>query len=118
MNLLSEILQLSPNKVLNVAGVGYIEGTPAKHAPSGWPLGIVRRADGDLIVADYKAHRLWRIDKDGMLHTFAGDGIPGNSGDNELAINARINGPHDLAQDKDGNLYFSDLHNYCYRRID
>ena len=118
MNLLSEILQLSPNKVLDVAGVGYIEGTPAKHSPSGWPLGIVRRADGDLIVADYKAHRLWRIDKDGMLHTFAGDGIPGNSGDNELAINARINGPHDLAQDNDGNLYFSDLHNYCYRRID
>lgn len=112
------MLQLAPNNILNVAGVGYIEGVPAQHAPSGWPLGILRRPDGDLIVADYKAHRLWRIDKEGILHTFAGDGVPGNRGDGEVAINARVNGPHDLAQDKDGNLYFSDLHNYCYRRID
>jgi len=101
-----------------VAGVGFREGVLARDAPCGWTLGVVRRPDGDLLVADYKGHRIWRIDSDGILHTFAGDGIPGNSGDGGLAIDARINGPHDMALDKHGNLYFSDLWNHTYRRID
>ena len=74
--------------------------------------------DGDLVVADYKGNRLWRIDGEGILHTFAGDGVPGDYGDGGPAIDARVYGPHDLALDRHGNLYFSDLWNNCYRRID
>ena len=118
MNLIQQLQSLEPDRIITIAGVGYYEGVPARDAPSGWTLGVVRRPDGDLIVADYKGHRLWRIDRDGILHTFAGDGVPGDKGDGEPAIEARVHGPHDLALDRHGNLYFSDLQNNCYRRID
>ena len=101
-----------------IAGVGYFENIPAKEAPSGWTLGIVKLPDEQILVSDYKAHRIWRIDQKGILHTLAGDGVPGNSGDGGLAINARLNGPHDLALDSQNNLYFSDLFNNSYRKID
>ena len=68
---------------------------------------LVRRPDGDLIVVDYHAHRLWRVDQDGILHIFAGDGVPGNRGDEGPAAEARFYYPHDLTQDKHGNLFLS-----------
>ena len=118
MNLPEYLDQIPVGAISTIAGVGYRDGIPAKEADADWPLGILRRPDGDLIVADYKANRLWRIDREGLLHTYAGDGVPGSSGDGGPAGQARVYGPHDLAQDKDGNLYFSDLWNNTYRRID
>jgi DNA-binding beta-propeller fold protein YncE len=109
---------LAVDQIVTVAGTGYREGVPAKEADAGWPLGIVRRPDGDLIVVDYQAHRLWRIDGQGIVHAFAGDGVPGSSGDGGPAALARFYYPHDLTQDKEGNLYLSDLGNHTYRRID
>jgi trimeric autotransporter adhesin len=107
-----------PHSIFTIAGVGYRTGVPAREADAGWPMGVVRRSDGDLIVVDYHAHRLWRIDREGILHAFAGDGIPGNSGDGGPASTARFFGPHDLTQDWAGNLYLSDLGNQVIRRID
>ena len=107
-----------PGAIRTIAGAGYKDGVPAKEADAGWPLGVVRRPDGDLIVADHNAHRLWRIDADEILHAFAGDGVPGNSGDGGPPAQARLRHPHDLCQDRDGNLYFSDLGNNTIRRVD
>ena len=118
MNLLTTVAALLPNTLYTVAGFGYRTGIPAKEADAGWPLGVVRRPDGDLIVVDYHGHRLLRIDQDGILHAFAGDGITGNTGDGGPAIAARFLWPHDLTQDKQGNLYLSDLGNQTIRRID
>ena len=118
MKLSETLASIRPGDITTIAGAGYLEATPAKNADAGWPLGIVRRPDGDLVVADYKAHRIWRIDADGILHTLAGDGVPGDRGDGGPALEARLNGPHDLALDRQGNIYFSDLLNQTYRRID
>ena len=52
-----------------IAGVGYFENIPAKEAPSGWTLGIVKLPDEQILVSDYKAHRIWRIDQKGILHS-------------------------------------------------
>jgi DNA-binding beta-propeller fold protein YncE len=112
------IPDLSPNAAVIVAGTPYRDGVPANTADAGWPMGVVRRPDGDLIVVDYHAHRLWRIDRAGILHRFAGDGIPGNAGDGGPALEARFFYPHDLCQDQHGNLYLSDLGNRTIRRID
>ena len=112
-----------------VAGVGYREGVPAREAPSGWALGVVRTprqggtegavgANGDLVVCDYWGHRIWRIDAEGILHLLGGDGVAGNSGDDGPAAQARFREPHDLTIDRHGNLYLSDLGNQVYRRID
>ena len=118
MKISKTLASLKPGNITTIAGVGYREGVPAKDADAGWPLGIVRRPDGDLVVADYKGHRIWRIDGDGILHVLAGDGVPGDRGDGGQASKARLNGPHDLALDRHGNIYFSDLLNQTYRRID
>ncbi len=112
------IPDLPPGATANIAGAPYREGVPAATADAGWPMGVVRRPDGELIVVDYHAHRLWRIDRAGILHRFAGDGIPGNSGDGGPALEARFFYPHDLSQDQFGNLYLSDLGNRTIRRID
>ena len=39
---------LKPNTIVTVAGVGYRDGIPTKDADIGWPMGVVRRPDGDL----------------------------------------------------------------------
>jgi sugar lactone lactonase YvrE len=109
---------LAPGAAIAVAGSAYREGVPARDADAGWPMGVVRRPDGDLIVVDYQAHTLWRIDREGVLHRFAGDGRPGGEGDGGPALEARFFHPHDLCQDQHGNLYLSDLGNRTIRRID
>ena len=118
MSTTETLARLPRGHITTIAGVGYRDGIPAKEADAGWPVGVVRRPSGDLIVCDYHCHRVWRIDTDGILHTFAGDGVPGNSGDGGPASEARFRAPHDLAQDKQGNLYVNDLENHTYRRID
>ena len=118
MNLPELFGNLAPGAVVRIAGAGFREGIPARDADAGWTLGVGRRPDGDLIVVDYQWHRLYRIDGDGILHNFAGDGIRGLSGDGGPAEAARFNNPHDLAIDRQGNLYLSDLGNQVYRRID
>lgn len=109
---------LNPGMLLTIAGVGYTDGIPAASADAGWPMGVARRPDGDLVVVDYQAHRIWRIDTNGILQTLAGTGIAGNSGDGGPANQAQLRNPHDLCQDTAGNLYFSDLGNATIRRID
>ena len=110
--------RMEPGAIKTIAGVGYVEGVPARDAPAGWPMGIARNVAGDLFVVDYWGHRIWRIDADGVLHSYAGQGVPGNSGDGGPAAEARFDQPHDLRIDDDGNLYLSDLGNSTIRRID
>ena len=119
MNIRAKLADLSPGELSTIAGVTVRDGIPAKEADAGWPLGVVRRrSDGDLIVADYHAHCIWRIDDEGILHRLAGDGVPGSSGDGGQALDARFFHPHDLNQDAEGNLFMSDLGNDTIRRID
>ena len=118
MSIQRKLTDLSRGAITTIAGVSIRDGIPARDADAGWPLGVVRRPDGDLIVIDYYAHSIWRIDADGILHRFAGDGVPGNSGDGGPALEARFYHPHDLNQDAKGNLYLSDLGNDTIRRID
>ena len=118
MSLEKVLAEIEPGTIATIAGVGYRDGGQAAQTDAGWPMGVVRQPDGDLIVCDYLGNRLWRIDQDGVLHTFAGDGVPGDSGDGGPAIAARFNCPHDLTRDKHGNLYLSDLCNETIRRID
>ncbi len=118
MSITDTLARLPRGRIVGIAGAGYRDGVPAKEADAGWPLGVVRDAHGDLIVCDYIAHRLWRIDREGILHSFAGDGVPGDSGDGGPAREARFNEPHDLARDRRGNLYVNDIGNHTFRRID
>ena len=118
MSMSAKLKDLALGHIITIAGAGYRDGIPAKEADAGWILGVVRRPDGDLIVVDYLANRLWRIDREGTLHAFAGDGVPGASGDGGPAKQATFNGPKGIAVGPAGHVYVVDTENQAIRRID
>ena len=119
MNLPKLFNELQPGDLVTIAGVGIREGIPANEADAGWPMGILRwNKTGELIINDYHMHVVWRIDHDGILHRFAGTGVPGYSGDGGPALEAEFYAPHDIAQDVHGNIVINDIQNFVYRRID
>jgi len=52
-----------------------------------------------------------------VISTIAGTGAASYSGDNGPATAATINGPHGIAIDSSGNVYFSDMSNHRMRKI-
>ncbi len=58
------------------------------------------------------------IDTNGIVHTFAGTGVTGFSGDRGSATAAQIDFPYGIAFDKKGNVYFVDGTNKRIRKID
>ena len=63
------------------------------------------------------AHRIFKVDAEGVLTTFAETGKPGYSGDGGRAVDARLNGPYLLASDTRGNVYFADAENHVIRAV-
>ena len=61
---------------------------------------------GDIYIADTFNNAVRRVDKNGIITTIAGDGYSGYSGDEGLAIRARISYPYDIVADQWGNLFF------------
>jgi hypothetical protein len=52
-----------------------------------------------------------------LISTFAGTGVPGSSGDTQLAINAELWSPSGVAFDAAGNLYIADTQNRTIRKV-
>ena len=117
MNLGEFFKDMEPGTIATIAGAPYRVGVPANEAHVGWPIGVARRPNGDMIVVDWHCNRMWRIDQEGTLHIFAGDGIPGDRGNGGPAIDARFSGPHSLVLDKDSNMYVADLRNEAVHKI-
>lgn len=74
--------------------------------------------DGTIYFADTRNHRIRTITTDGIVHTFAGTGVSGYSGDDGPAIEAQLDNPVDVELADDGTLYVADTFNSCIRAID
>ena len=70
--------------------VGNGDGGPAIDATFQTILGIDVGPDGSVYIADRFAHRIRKIDPDGTIHTIAGTGQAGFSGDEGPATAAQI----------------------------
>jgi sugar lactone lactonase YvrE len=90
---------------------------PATTAQLATPAGITLDAAGNLYIADLGNHRIRRIDRNGIISTYAGNGARGFSGDGGLAMAASFNYPSDVVFDAVGNFYVADVGNYRVRRI-
>jgi sugar lactone lactonase YvrE len=105
-----------------IAGTGTAgfsgDGGPAAKAHLNVPYGLAVDARGNLYVADRNNNRVRRIDRHGIITTFAGTGAPGFSGDGGSAKAAKLNSPVGLAIDTAGNLYIADSGNNRVRRVD
>jgi sugar lactone lactonase YvrE len=53
-----------------------------------------------------------------LIFTVVGSGEAGYSGDGGVARRAGLNQPFDVALDRHENLYFSEAHNHCVRRVE
>jgi sugar lactone lactonase YvrE len=92
---------------------------PAIAAQLNGPVGIGFDAAGNLYICDQVNSRIRKIDLNGTITTFAGTGVPGNSGDNGPAALAALRTPASLAFDPiDGGLVFGQLNNSALRKID
>ena len=104
------------------AGTGKAGGTgdggPATAAQIDNPFGLGRGPDGALWFCEYTGQRIRKVDKDGTIHTMAGTGKVGYSGDGGPALQACFNLPHEIRFDKDGNYFIADMVNSAIRRVD
>ena len=94
------------------------DGGPATAAQLDNPFGVVRGPDGALWFCEYTGHKIRRITPDGVIHTVAGTGKKGYTGDGGPALEATFNLPHEIRFDREGNVYIADMTNHAIRRID
>jgi sugar lactone lactonase YvrE len=74
-------------------------------------------ASGRMYVSDSGNNRIRRVEN-GTIHTVAGTGKAGFSGDGGPATAAELNTPQKLWATPDGEVYFADQSNHRIRRID
>jgi sugar lactone lactonase YvrE len=86
------------------------DGGPATSAELCQPTGVALDGDGNVYITDAVNSRIRKVDAStGIITTFAGDGVEGNSGDGGPATNAEVYWPYGVILDSNGNLYFSDI---------
>ena len=104
-----------------VAGTGRAgydgDGAAAIHASLNRPRAIAVRHDGTLVIADSGNQRIRTVTPDGRIHTIAGTGARGYSGDGGPATSATLDQPRGVAIAGDGSIYFSDAGNNAVRHI-
>lgn len=91
---------------------------PATNAKINYPNGMAFDAAGNLYFADTRNNRIRKVDTAGIISTVAGNGIPGFSGDDSAAVNAKLYEPAGVAIDKAGNMFISDTKNHRIRKVD
>jgi uncharacterized protein (TIGR03437 family) len=106
------VIRRTPSGVLTViAGVtasGFGgDGGPATSARFSQIRGLAYDAAGNLYVCDFFNSRVRKVDRDGIVTTFAGTGQFGDTGDGGPATSARITMPTGVAVDRAGNVYIA-----------
>jgi uncharacterized protein (TIGR03437 family) len=110
----SLVLQAQAQRVITtVAGTDWLfpgDGRQAKDAPIGGIEGLDLALDkgGNLYIADSANNIVFRVTPDGVLRSYAGNGLKFTSGDGGLAVNAGLDYPTAIAVDNQGNLYIAE----------
>ena len=107
--------------ITTIAGTGFAgyngDEIPATNAELNRPNYVAVDPVGNIFVADNLNNRVRKIDASGIIHTIAGDGASGYSGDNGPATDAMLNGPLGVFADNLGNIYIGDTYNNVVRKI-
>jgi sugar lactone lactonase YvrE len=93
------------------------DGLPATSAELNYPSGVAVDSSNNLYIADSSNNRVRKVDGYGLIHTVAGNGTAGYSGDGGVATSAEINYPAGVALDAAGNLLIADANNNCVRKM-
>lgn len=113
-------VDLEKGLVTTVAGTGAKavpkDGAKAVASPLLDPRAVAVDGSGNLYILERNGHALRVVGKDGTIRTVVGTGKPGLSGDGGPAREAALNGPKDLAIDRDGGVLIADTENHCIRK--
>lgn len=101
-----------------VSAGGQSAGVVATSVPLLLPTGVAYDGAGNLYIAEAGAHRVRKVDTQGMMTTVAGDGAQGYGGNGGAATAAQMDTPVGVAVDAGGNVYVCDSHNHRVRRVD
>jgi DNA-binding beta-propeller fold protein YncE len=117
---LLSVAQTSAAHLVLVAGGGDgPDGSPAATAKIVAPFNIDFAPDGTLYFVEMAGGERFRsIDSKGILHTLAGTGAKGSSGDGGPGSKAMFNGMHSLAVGAEGTVYLADTWNHRIRSYD
>ncbi len=116
------IRKISPNGIISsIAGNGESEyngdGKPAIESQIGEPCGVVVDRNGYIFIGDQLNNRVRVVTPSGLMHTVAGTGVRGYTGDGGAAEKAQTSNPDIIALDNEGNLYIPDHSNEVVRKL-
>ena len=109
--------------IYRVAGTGDTIATPylgdGMQATSAHidPFGVAIDYIGNIFICDYANNRIEMVDTFGIIHTVAGTGTNGFSGDGGPATAAELSYPENVVLDDCGNLYIADFNNRRVRKV-
>jgi sugar lactone lactonase YvrE len=112
---------LPPGAITTVAGGStYVgDGLLATSAVLRRPEGLAVTPGGDILIADSGQQRIRRVPAvAGLIHTIAGIGSSGYSGDGLPAVLSAVSQPSSLALDPEGNLYLADTAGHRIRMLE
>ncbi len=93
------------------------DGGDAKQALLAGPKGVALGPGGDIYLADTESHTIRVIRRDsGVIETIAGDGKRGEGPDGD-PLKCRMNRPHGVFVDAEGNVYIGDSSNNRVRKV-
>ena len=93
------------------------DGGPATDAALSGPRGIAADSSGNIYIADPGNNRIRRVNKFGIISTFAGTNTEGYNGDGGPATAAQLNTPYGVATDIPGDVYIADVDNERIRKV-
>ena len=111
----------SMGTITTVAGngtAGYSgDGGPATAAALQYPRQIAIDGSGNIFIADEYNNRIRKIDVNGYISTFAGNGTQSCTGDGGPVANATLWSPTGVTFDNNNNLYIADYGNNRVRFV-
>ena len=112
---------LQNGQIVTICGTGIPgyngDGQLATNAQLNNPLSVFVSSSDQVYISEI-GQRIRKIDRNGVISTIAGTGVPGYNGDDQLAVNAQLNHPYGLFVTGDEQVLFADLFNNRVRKID
>ncbi|MCW3123947.1 MAG: repeat containing protein, partial [Flavipsychrobacter sp.] len=118
----AKIRKITPGGIVStyagsgIAGYGG-DGGPATSAKLNDPIDMYIDGAGNTYIIDNNNQRIRKLDASGIMSTYAGNGVPGYTGDGGPASAAQVHDPSRLTTDVAGNMFFCDAGNNVIRKI-
>jgi hypothetical protein len=111
----------SMGTITTVAGNGTAgfsgDGGPATSASLQFPREVTIDVSGNIFIADEYNNRIRKVDPNGIITTYCGNGTQAYTGDGGLPSNATLANPTGVTFDNSNNLYITDMGNNRVRFV-